>query len=239
MDRSIMTMLARTADGAMLADEQGLVIFWNRAAERLFGFRSGDVLGRPCHEVMRGETTSGHALCSPSCTIAHQLGCGHSVRHFDIRTHTKAGKAMWLNVSSLPVPSRKPNRFRFVHLFRDISKQVRARSLIDELQSLLAPAENLTAARPTIQSAPHSTPEGPPEIPSGLPLSARERDVLRHLGSGKNTNAIAASLCISPATVRNHIQHILDKLGAHSRLEALAVAFHRHAPSLPPFTIRT
>ncbi len=238
MDRSIMTMLARTADGAMLADEQGLVIFWNRAAERLLGFRSGEVLGRPCHEVMRGDTTSGHALCSSSCTIAHQLGCGSSVRHFDIRTHTKAGKVMWLNVSSLPVPSRKPNRFRFVHLFRDISKQARARSLVEELQSILGSAENLASDRPKISSVPHSTPEGPPEIPPGLPLSARERDVLRHLGSGKSTKAIAEDLCISPVTVRNHIQHILDKLGAHSRLEALAVAFHRHPSSSPSFAIR-
>jgi DNA-binding NarL/FixJ family response regulator len=32
-------------------------------------------------------------------------------------------------------------------------------------------------------------------------------------------------LCISHTTVRNHIQHILAKLGAHSRLEAVTVVF--------------
>ncbi len=231
MDRSIIAMLARTADGAMLADEQGQVVFWNKAAERLLGLRAGDVLGRPCHEVMRGATASGHSFCSPSCTVAHQLGCGSSVRHFDIRTSTKRGKVIWLNVSSLPVPSRRPNRFRFVHLFRDISKQAKARSLVDELHSVLSPTANLAAARLKGPSTPHSVPNALPQLPSGLPLSARECDILRRLGSGKSTKAIAEGLCISPATVRNHIQHVLDKLGAHSRLEALAIAFHRHAPS--------
>ncbi|WHZ24328.1 MAG: Transcriptional regulator, LuxR family [Nitrospira sp.] len=231
MDRSIIAMLARTADGAMLADEHGQVIFWNRTAERLLGFKACDVLGRPCHEVMRGETVSGHSFCSPSCTVAHQLGCGGAVRHFDIRTHTKAGKVMWLNVSSLPVPSRKPNRFRFVHLFRDISKQAKARSLIDELHSVLSPKENLVAARLKLPSAPHYVSDALPELSADLPLSTRERDVLRRLGSGQTTKAIADGLCISLATVRNHIQHILEKLGAHSRLEALAIAFHRNVRS--------
>lgn len=227
MERLIMTMLAGTADGAMLADEQGKVVFWNKAAERLLGFRAGEVLGRPCHEVMRGETTSGHPFCSPSCAIGHQLGCGRAARSFDIRTHSKAGKVMWLNVSSLPVPSRKPDRFRFVHLFRDISNQARIQSLVNELQMVLSSPQSPAA----VHTKPLTAPDPFPEIPSDLPLSARERDVLRHMGSGKTTKAIADGLCISPATVRNHVQHIFDKLGAHSRLEALAVAFHRNAPS--------
>jgi len=47
------------ADGALLADEQGTVVLWNKAAERLLGFRADDVLGRPCRQVMRGETLAG------------------------------------------------------------------------------------------------------------------------------------------------------------------------------------
>jgi DNA-binding NarL/FixJ family response regulator len=66
----------------------------------------------------------------------------------------------------------------------------------------------------------------PPQIPAALPLSEREREVLQLLAQGKNTKDIADALYISPATVRNHIQHILEKLGAHNRLQALAIAFH-------------
>ena len=61
-------------------------------------------------------------------------------------------------------------------------------------------------------------PSGP-----GADLTARERDVLRMLVAGKSTSALAAELFIAPATARNHIQSIMNKLGAHSRLEAVSI----------------
>ncbi len=64
---------------------------------------------------------------------------------------------------------------------------------------------------------------------AGLPevLTRREVEVLRLMASGLNTGAMADRLHVSRATVRNHIQHILAKLGVHSRLEAVAYA-NRH-----------
>jgi DNA-binding NarL/FixJ family response regulator len=58
----------------------------------------------------------------------------------------------------------------------------------------------------------------------GKSLTARELDVLRLLAVGRTTSAIAAELFVSAHTVRNHISSILSKLGAHSKLEAVAVA---------------
>ncbi len=55
-------------------------------------------------------------------------------------------------------------------------------------------------------------------------LSARELDVLQRLGDGESTGQIAATLFVSVNTVRNHVQSIMQKLGAHSRLEAVAIA---------------
>ncbi len=85
MEGSIIAMLARTVDGAMLVNEDGHVILWNKAAERLSGFQAGEVLGRPGHEVMRGETLAGHPFCSLSCAVGQRLGCGSGVRNFDIQ----------------------------------------------------------------------------------------------------------------------------------------------------------
>lgn len=231
MERSITTMLSRTADGAMLADEQGTVVLWNKAAERLLGFRADEVLGCPCYEVMRGETLSGQPFCSRSCAVGHRLGCGGGVRNFDIQTHTKAGKAIWLNVSSLPVPSRKKDRFLFVHLFRDIGKQAKVRHLVNELHSVLSAPGERSAPGVTPSVAPALPTDTVPDIPATLPLSQREREILQHLALGERTARIADVLCISPATVRNHVQHICAKLGAHSRLEALAIAFHHKTSS--------
>jgi DNA-binding CsgD family transcriptional regulator len=52
-------------------------------------------------------------------------------------------------------------------------------------------------------------------------LSPREREVLAQLSNGLSTGDVAERLFISPATVRNHVRHILAKLGVHSRLAAV------------------
>lgn len=53
-------------------------------------------------------------------------------------------------------------------------------------------------------------------------LSTRELEVLQRLGDGESTVDIAAAMFLSTNTVRNHIQSIMQKLGVHSRLEAVA-----------------
>jgi DNA-binding CsgD family transcriptional regulator len=56
-------------------------------------------------------------------------------------------------------------------------------------------------------------------------LTAREREVLGLLAQGLPTVAVAERLGISRVTVRNHVQRILGKLSAHTRLQALAAAY--------------
>ena len=68
-------------------------------------------------------------------------------------------------------------------------------------------------------------------------LTARQAEVLRHLAAGCSTTQIARQMGISVETVRNHIRHLLRALGAHSRLEAVALA--RRDGLLPdPATLR-
>ncbi|NIP18589.1 MAG: hypothetical protein GWM87_10820 [Xanthomonadales bacterium] len=55
-------------------------------------------------------------------------------------------------------------------------------------------------------------------------LTPRETEVLKCLAEGHSTREVATMLSISVPTVRNHVEHMLHKLHAHSRLEAVAVA---------------
>ena len=55
-------------------------------------------------------------------------------------------------------------------------------------------------------------------------LTPRERELLQLLAEGLDDAAMAEQLGISPKTVRNHMVHVLDKLGVHSRLQALVLA---------------
>ncbi len=81
--------------------------------------------------------------------------------------------------------------------------------------SVLSP--EITAA--VMRAAAHTRPGQP-----AVALSARERQVLAEMARGATTDEIAACLVIAPSTVKTHVSHILEKLGAATRAEAVGRA---------------
>jgi len=76
----------------------------------------------------------------------------------------------------------------------------------------------------------HHKHEAPPHD-----LTGREREILELIAEGLTNGAIAKRLFISVNTVRNHVQSVLAKLEAHSKLEALSIAI-REGLINPPGT---
>jgi DNA-binding NarL/FixJ family response regulator len=58
-------------------------------------------------------------------------------------------------------------------------------------------------------------------------LSEREVEVLKLVAQGKPNKAIAGDLGMGDATVKTHISHILEKLGAPDRTRAVTMALER------------
>jgi DNA-binding NarL/FixJ family response regulator len=58
-------------------------------------------------------------------------------------------------------------------------------------------------------------------------LTERERDVLRHVAGGNRNKDIAEQLFISEETVKVHVKHVMEKLGARDRTEAVAIGVRR------------
>ncbi|HEY4045623.1 MAG TPA: response regulator transcription factor [Acidobacteriaceae bacterium] len=58
-------------------------------------------------------------------------------------------------------------------------------------------------------------------------LSAREIEVLKHVAGGNSNREIAKLLFISEETVKIHIKHVMEKLNANDRTEAVAIAVRR------------
>ena len=65
------------------------------------------------------------------------------------------------------------------------------------------------------------------------PLTPRETAVLLFLADGMGNEEIAKRLFISIHTLRNHIQSIISKLGAHSKLEAVSIAIREGLITAP------
>ena len=59
-------------------------------------------------------------------------------------------------------------------------------------------------------------------------LSTREREILAQLCEGWSNQQIAQRLFISEKTVRNHVSHVFDKLGVHTRAQAIVRAHEGH-----------
>jgi len=58
-------------------------------------------------------------------------------------------------------------------------------------------------------------------------LSSREIEVLQKVAGGNRNSDIAALLFISEDTVKGHVKHIMEKLGASDRTEAVSIGVRR------------
>lgn len=194
----------RTGDGVYAVDYDQNIVFWNRTAERLLGHRAADVVGRKCFDVIAGGDYLGHPFCGSDCTVIECARRGHAPPNYDVRTKSAGGEAKWLNMSIVVLAGRRKRSTLTVHLFRDITEQRRR-----QLRAL------------TLSEG--ETPEG--EVNDALArLTRREAEVLQHLSAGRSNTQIAEALGMSIATVRNHTEHVLSKLGVHSKLEAVVFA---------------
>jgi PAS domain S-box-containing protein len=195
-------MLFATAEGAFIVDAERRILLWNRAAEHMLGYPAREAIGRTCSDLLVGHQGDHDAdrLC---CRAPHVM----DVHHFDVCTRTRSGSTIWVTVSALRVPVGEIGEMT-IHLLRDVTA---TRKLLALFRERLA-----TITRPR------------PAAPNGNgALTRREVEILRLISTGLNTKKTALKLHVSPATVRNHVQNILGKLSAHSRLEAVAYAI-RH-----------
>ena len=89
--------------------------------------------------------------------------------------------------------------------------------LIDEKQQQEG-SEDLPPSRSRRPSEGHS------DLPPVEPLTPRELELLRLMKHGQTNQQIAQNLSISVSTVKNHVHHIISKLGASDRVQAVALA---------------
>ncbi len=199
-----------TGDPAFAVDAGHVIVAWNRAAEDLLGYAAPEVLGRPCAQVIAGRDAHGHIVCTSLCPLHNALRHGERMREMRIQVRRRDGAPLWVAMTSLVLPGAEAV---VVHLLRDITAE-RTREVF--LRQVLEGASAL------VDTPVPARPDPPPAV-----LSPRETEILRLLASGYGTRAIAQTLAISPATVRNHIQQIMMTLRVHSRLEAVVTALRR------------
>jgi LuxR family maltose regulon positive regulatory protein len=102
-------------------------------------------------------------------------------------------------------------------LLVEAAKQEIHRDFVERILAVIGPAP--TSPSGIGEQAIHTY-----SLESGEQLSERELEVLRLMACGATNQEIAAQLVITVGTVKSHINHILRKLDAHNRTEAVARA---------------
>jgi DNA-binding CsgD family transcriptional regulator len=217
---AVLDLLRVSETPAIVSDMAGHVLLWNGGAEKLLGRPAHQALGRLCHDLLGGHDVFGNLFCHGDCAVRTMCRKGKSVQAFELVVDSPR-PATALHVSILKIPGASPERGVIVHLMQPLDREGR---LARELERLGV--------------APGSGSAGTSKVRSGddpaAPVTPREKDVLGCMAEGLQNKEIAQKLDISLATVRNHVHNLLEKLGVHSKLEAIALAYRAGWVSGPP-----
>jgi PAS domain S-box-containing protein len=196
---SLEKSLDDVSDPAFAVDDGGRIVAWNGAAEAALGHPRVDIRGMACHEIIRGKDALAKRICKKNCLVFQNLRNGKPARRFQMQVRVRAGHHVEAECATLHLRGSN-SELVIIHLLR----------LWPGSAQHSVPWWHNIGAQPSAESKP--------------PLTSREGEVLGLLVTGKGTKEMAATLGISPATVRTHVENILHKLGARSRLEAVVIA---------------
>ncbi len=213
LESELFALLERTADAAFAVSEDGEIEYWNKAAERLFGYSADQVKHKSCYEVLQGVGPLGTLVCHDGCSVMECAGGQTEIPNFDMSVKTRPGRRLWINMSTMVFDNPRNGHRLLIHLAHDISEQKKTEQLVHKMLELSQQLGQLGES--TVRPSPVS------------PLSEQEKHILRLFAEGKNSPEIAKELNISLQTLRNHLHHINQKLRTHNRLEAVMNAIQR------------
>jgi PAS domain S-box-containing protein len=213
--RELKELVESTADAAFVVDSTGVIVAWNMAAAAMFCRSAAEAVGQRCAQVLQGVDECG-PVCSAACSIRQAAQAQHPLSNFDMQVPTLQG-TQWCNVSTLCARVTNSATPFALHIIRGIDVRKRLELLV---RDFLVSEAKLPPEQARVLVA---TSRSPARF---VELTRRELEVLRLLAKGTATRAVANQLHISRTTVNNHIQRILHKLNAHSRLEAIRRAEH-------------
>lgn len=214
--RNVAEFVDGSADPAYAVDGLGLIVAWNQSAAETFGFTPEEVIGKSCFEIICGQDSE-DTLCARECIVRALAKTDRKVPGFDLRVHTSKGE-QWFSVTVVVVYVMNNGRLPYtIHILRNIDLYKR----IDSLLRDYVLSENRKSRPGKIDLVP-----GNGSLTRETNLTKRELEILKLVAKSETSQTIGEKLNISPITVDNHMQNVLKKLNAHSRLEAVLRAGH-------------
>ena len=153
MDRSDAPRLAaivESSDDAIIAkDLNGVILSWNRAAERLFGYTASEVFGKPITIIFPPDRLEEEAA------ILNQIGRGERVDHYETARCHKDGQIIDVAVTISPIRNSSGKVTGASTILRDLTgRNVRDQQIL-ELQAELAHVQRLNELGQVVSTLVH------------------------------------------------------------------------------------
>lgn len=188
----------------------------NEAFLQLTGYERTEVIGRSSRELKMWSSPEDRARLGETPKDAQGF------RNLELQLHDKAGELHDILISGEVI--RLDGHEGYLKMFYDVTQRKRNEGELHKaLQDVISDTSWFS----------HKVLERLANIRSGgaeqnmVELSRRERQILEQLARGRNNEQIAQELGIAAQTVRNYISNVYDKLGVHSRGEAIVWARER------------
>jgi len=123
-------MTGAANDAVIMIDEHDAVTFWNQAAEKIFGYAEGEVMGRPLHDLIMPERFRGQQV--PALAIFSESGEGQFIGQTrEVVALRRDGSEFPAELSLSAVRVR--GGWRAIGLARDITDRKRAEEVLKQL----------------------------------------------------------------------------------------------------------
>jgi diguanylate cyclase (GGDEF)-like protein/PAS domain S-box-containing protein len=126
-------LLDNLFDGVYYVDNNKLITFWNKGAERITGYSKAEVMGCCCaNNILRHIDSKGRELCLDGCPLSATLSDG-KIRETDVFLHHKLGHRVPVITRITPVRDDNGEVVGAIEIFTDISSSTQ---IIKELEDL-------------------------------------------------------------------------------------------------------
>ena len=142
--------IVESSDDAIIAkDLNGVILSWNRAAERLFGYTASEMIGQPLTVIFPPDRIEEEAF------ILDRIRRGETVEHYETARRRKDGRIISVSATISPIRDASGKIVGASKILRDLTDRDARDERIQEFQAELAHVQRLTELGQVVSTLVH------------------------------------------------------------------------------------